>query len=202
MHFNNEDPTMHFSKCKTHTVSISLALLVFVLSGCASTIETFSDHDDEVDFSVYETFAWIDEHPMVSAPDVAAAANPFMESRIQDAIRRELSLRGYRYVQTADTADLVVSFSVGGRKDLSVESYPVAYRHRWTWGGAYIGDSVSVESTTEGVLAIDVFDAETRSPVWHGTARKSLTAAEANLRGSVIQDAVAAILTEFPPPHD
>ena len=193
---------MYFTKSKSHLVSTSIALIAFVLSGCASTIETFSDRDNNVDFSVYETFAWIDEHPMVSAPDVAAASNPFMEPRIQDAIQRELTLRGYRYVQDAANADVVVSFSVGGRKDISVESYPVAYRHRWTWGGAYIGESVSVESTTEGVLAIDVFDAETRSPIWHGTAKKSLTAAEANLRGSVIQDAVAAILTEFPPQNN
>lgn len=190
---------MYLTRSRIHIVSAFLAATIFGLPGCASTIETFSDHDASVAFDDYETFAWISEHPMVSSPGNAVAANPFMEDRIQDAIRHELTSRGYRLVQRDGDADFVVSFSVGGRKELSVESYPVAYRNRWTWGGAYIGDSVSVESNTEGVLAIDLFDAESKSPIWHGVARKNLTSAEQKLRGSIIQESVAAVLAEFPP---
>ena len=177
-----------------------MAMMVLGLAGCASTIETFSDHDNSVAFENYESFAWISDHPMVSSPKRAATSNPFMEPRIKDAIQDELISRGYRFVQQDEDADFVVSFSVGGRKELSIESYPVAYRNRWTWGGAYIGESTSVESHTEGVLSIDLFDAGTKSPIWHGVAKKNLTASEANLRGSIIEDAVAAVLAEFPPP--
>lgn len=190
---------MYLKTIKTHVSAVFLTLTVVSLTGCASTIETYSDYDRGAAFSEYDTFAWISEHPMVSSPKQAAATNPFMETRIQDAIQNELTLRGYRLVASDDDADFVVSFSVGGRKEMSVESYPVAYRNRWTWGGAYIGDSVSVESTTEGVLAIDLFDAETKAPIWHGVAKKNLTAAEEKLRGSIIQDSVAAVLAEFPP---
>ena len=190
---------MFFTRTNSRIASAVLALAIIGMTGCASTIETFSDSDESVALADYETFAWIGEHPMVSSPKNATGANPFLESRIQDAIQQELTSRGYRLKQSDVDADFVVSFSVGGRKEMSVESYPVAYRHRWTWGGAYIGDSVSVESTTEGMLAIDFFDAETKSPIWHGLAKKNLTAAEENLRGSIIQDAVAAVLGNFPP---
>lgn len=179
-------------------ITTLVAFAVFGATGCATNIDTFSDHDGQVAFGDLDTFAWIDEHPMVASSNIAAV-NPFLESRIQEAIQRELTSRGYRLVQEDTEADFVVSFSVGGRKELSVESYPVAYRNRWTWGGAYIGESVSVEENTEGVLAIDFFSAQSRSPIWHGVARKNLTAAEQKLRGSIIKDAVAAILAEFPP---
>ena len=174
------------------------AVAVFGVAGCATTIDTFSDHDSRFAFENLESFAWISDNPMKTSPRLATV-NPFLEGRVKDAIRNELTSRGYRYEQSASQADFVVSFSVGGRKELSVESYPVAYRHHWTWGGAYFGESVSVEQSTEGTLAIDFFSANSKSPIWHGVAHKNLTSAEEKLRGPIITDAVAAILAEFPP---
>lgn len=192
---------MYFMNSRARKQLAFLALTIFGLAGCASTIETFSEHDESVRFDDYQTFAWISEHPMVSSPRGAAATSPFTERRIQDAIRHELTSRGYQLVQSDEDADFVISFSVGGRREVGVESYPVAYRHRWNWGSAYIGDSLSVESNTEGVLAIDLFDTRTKSPIWHGVASKNLSEAEQDLRGSIIEDAVSAILAEFPPPQ-
>ncbi|MDJ0748193.1 MAG: DUF4136 domain-containing protein [Woeseiaceae bacterium] len=189
---------MKFARDRLNKIMAIVVVAVFGIGGCATKIDTFVDHDSRVAFHDLETFAWISEHPLVSSSQYAAA-NPFLEARIQDAIQDELTSRGYRFVEDDSAADFVISFSVGGRKDLSVESYPVAYRNRWTLGGTYIGESVSVEQNTEGTLAIDFFSANTRSPIWHGVARKNLTAAEEKLRGSIIRDAVAAILVEFPP---
>lgn len=175
------------------------ALAVLGLAGCATTIDTFVDYDKQVDFSKYETFSWISEHPMATAPRMAQAVNPLMEGRIQDAISRELRTRGYRFEPVGSDVDFVVSFSVSARKEMSVESYPTAYRGRWRWGGAYIGDSVSVRSTMEGMLSIDIFDGNTKSPAWHGRATKDLTPADQTLRSSIISDAVKGILVDFPP---
>lgn len=189
---------MSFVTDKIIKVTAITLVAVFGAGGCATQIDTFSDYDSQVAFHDLKTFAWISDQPMVASPKYAAA-NPFLEGRIRDAIRDELSSGGYRFVADDSAADFVVSFSVGGRKELSVESYPVAYRNRWTWGGTYIGESVSVEQNTEGTLAIDFFSVDARSPIWHGVARKNLTVAEEKLRGSIIRDAVAAILAEFPP---
>ena len=180
------------------TVAIA-AVAILGIGGCATPIDTFSDYDNGFAFENLESFAWISDNPMKASPR-NAAVNPFLEGRVKDAIRNELTARGYRYERSASRADFVVSFSVGGRKELNVDSYPVAYRHHWTWGGAYFGESVSVEQSTEGTLAIDFFSATTKSPIWHGIAHKNLTSAEEKLRGSIINDAVSAILAEFPPP--
>ena len=174
-------------------------LIVLGGSGCATTIDTFVDYDRQVDFSEYKTFSWVSEHPLIVPPIIEHAANPFTESRIQDAISSELRARGFTFKPVGSDVDFVVSFSITARKEISVESYPVAYRGRWGWGGATIGESVSVDSTTEGTLSIDIFDEASKSPAWHGWARKKLTTADKRLRSSIISDAVAEILKGFPP---
>ena len=179
----------------------TLAAVIATLSliGCATSIKTHTDYDRSASFSDYRTYAWISDRPLITAPKMATATSPFLEGRIQRAIQGELGTNGYRLVVDSDDADFVVSFSVGARRELSVESYPVAYRSGWRWGTTYIGDSVSVDGSTEGMLAIDFFDQQTKSPIWHGVARKNLTVADEKLQSSIVQDAVKEILNNFPP---
>lgn len=80
------------------TLLMLLALLC--AAGCATTIDTFVDYDKAANFQRYETFSWIDDHPLIAAPVAACAANPFMESRIQDAIQAQLTRRGYQFKPT------------------------------------------------------------------------------------------------------
>ncbi len=52
---------------------------------------------------------------------------------------------------------------------------------------------------TEGMLAVDVFDNESRQPVWHGWARKRITGRDIEDPEASIDEAVEAILADFPP---
>ncbi len=185
----------------TRRLNASLVAVVAALSlsGCVTSIQTHTDYDASASFSDYQTYAWISEKPMITAPRMAVAASPFLEGRIQQAIRSELEAQGYRFATDPADADFVVSFSVGARRDISVESYPVAYRSGWRWGTTYIGDSVKVDDSTEGMLSIDFFDQQTKSPIWHGVARKNLTTADEKLQSSIVRDAVGEILKSFPP---
>ena len=187
---------MNIGKLNVPLVAVVAALS---LSGCATSIQTHTDYDSNASFSDYQTYAWISEKPLITAPRMAVAASPFLEGRIQQAIRNELDAQGYRFAENPTDADFVISFSVGARRDISVESYPVAYRSGWRWGTAYIGDSVTVDDSTEGMLSIDFFDQQTKSPIWHGVARKDLTTADEKLQSSIVRDAVHEILKSFPP---
>ena len=179
--------------------AITIACISLGVSGCATPISTYTDYDRTVPFDDYEVFSWISEKPLVTAPRTATVVNPFVESRIMAAVRKELTAQGYRFAENNSEADFVVSFAIGARQDISVDSYPVAYRSGWRWGTTYIGDKVSVDHTTEGMLSIDFFDQATRSPVWHGVAKKNLTTADEQLRTSIIDDAVREVLRSFPP---
>ena len=90
---------------------------------------------------------------------------------------------------------------VGARERVSVTStpYPVAYRGAWRWGRAYYND-VDVRQYTEGRLAIDIFDAKEKRPVWHGYATANVSSATDRAeRQALLREAVTKILAEFPP---
>ena len=131
----------------------------------------------------------------------AQGVNPLLEGRIMAAIQGTLGEKGMKLIADTAQADFVIAFGVGARDRVSVTStpYPVAYRGAWGWGRAYYND-VDVRQYTEGRLAIDIFDASERRPVFHGyaTANISATTDQAK-RQQMLRDAVAKILAGFPP---
>jgi len=186
---------------------LGIVALIAVLSGCASTFEASYDHDPANDFDKYQSFAWISKNPMKVGQSVGAV-NPLLEPRISSALEKALVAKGYKYVIEPKNADFVVSFTVGSREEIKVDSYPSmsagygrAYPSHWGWGGMYygVGTETSVRQYTEGMLAVDIFDVKDRRPVWHGVATKRISEADREDAAATIQAAVDAILAGFPP---
>ena len=177
--------------------SLSLACLALAgLPGC-ETIRVVSDHDPSFSFAGYDSYAWISEHPMVSSE---RGLNPLLEGRIMAAIQDSLGQKGMKLVADPARADFVVAFGVGARDRVSVTStpYPVAYRGAWRWGAGYYND-VDVRQYTEGRLAIDIFDAAEKRPVFHGYATANISATtDPAKRQQMLRNAVSRILAEFP----
>jgi hypothetical protein len=57
----------------------------------------------------------------------------------------------------------------------------------------------SIGQYREGTLAIDVFDARTHRPVWHGWVKKELSSKDIEQPAEPISKAVSAVLAKFPP---
>ena len=60
------------------------------------------------------------------------------------AVEGVLTTRGYRKVEDPETADFALSFTVGSREEIKVNSYPATYAGYgygggWGWGGPYYG---------------------------------------------------------------
>jgi hypothetical protein len=178
---------------------LALVAAAMMLSGCATTIETRADHDPSQNFSGYRTFAWMADQPMIAAPADEARVSPLNRHRIEQAIEKELARKGFQQVAQRDAADFVVSYTVGARDRLDVQSYPVPYRGPWLWGWPYFGHDVDVTTYREGTLSIDVFDGKTHQPVWHGWATKRLNEGDAKNAAELIPQAVGSILKRFPP---
>lgn len=192
---------------KNH-VKVSLAVVcTFLLGGCAATFEASHDHDANHDFANYQTFAWISKNPMKVGPSVQSP-NPLLEPRIMTAVEAELTDKGFRKVDAPKDADFVLSFTVGSREKIRVDSYPsmsvgysAGYPSHWGWGAAYhcCATDTQVRQYTKGILAIDVFDVMDRRPVWHGVAQKTITESDRENAAETIKAAVDAILAGFPP---
>lgn len=187
---------------------VILVMLVF-LGGCASGFKATYDHDPEQNFSTYQSFAWISAHPMKIGA-TAGAPNPLLEPRIMSAISDALIAKGYEKVDEAKSADFVLSFTIGSREKIKVDSYPTMaggygtygrYPGHWGWGSSYygVGTETTVRQYTQGMLAVDVFDVKERRPVWHGVATKSMHESDREDAAGTIKAAVDAVLAGFPP---
>lgn len=180
-----------------------------LIGGCATGFKATFDHDPANDFTAYKTFAWVSEHPMKVGP-ATRIPSPLLEPQIMTTVESGLGTRGYKLISDVESADFALSFTVGSREEIKVDSYPsmsagyggVGYPSRWgAWGGSYYGygTETTVRQYTEGMLAIDVFDVKDRRPVWHGVASKKISDSDRKDSGATIQAAVDAILVGFPP---
>ena len=180
-----------------HRIDVRLAALVLCLlmAGCES-ISARSDYDPSVDFSRYHTYSWISQSPLISKPP---EVSPLAEVRLESAVTNELARKGYRFVEDPNQADFVVAFTIGAREKLNVTSMQGAGGlGPFAWGAPYYRD-IDVRQFTEGRLAIDLFDAKLKVPVWTGFATKSITSSDQRNLGELANKAVVAILEDFPP---
>jgi hypothetical protein len=167
-----------------------------VLAGCAS-LKVGNDYDRAADFSGFRSFSLMSrEHH--------GARNPLVTQRARDAIQAELTRRGFSLVSNAAAADFVVDFTIGSHERVDVESYPAPYAGPYWgypgwWGYRYWGSEVDARQYREGTLSIDIFDAHTHKPVWHGWATKELTQSDIEHSEAPIHAAVKSVLSTFPP---
>ena len=168
--------------------------LLLVAVGC-STSNVFTDRDPNVEFDGYETFAFLDPNPLLAAPQ---STSPLLEGRLVEATRAGLTAKGLTEAEDADSADLIVSFTLGARDRVEATEYPSYYgADYYGWGGPYYG-RVEVRSYTEGTLAIDMFDRQREAPVWHGRTTKYITRKMRENPGDAVSEAVDEVLKKFP----
>jgi Domain of unknown function (DUF4136) len=181
---------------------MALLGLVGLLAGC-STVRTQHDYDPQAPFPTYKTYAWVTEEPLIK-PQAGTAGgaviSPLLDPIIRSAVERHFGAKGYAKVDDPAQADLVVSYTIGARDKIEVNSYPVGAGYRygggWGYGGGYATD---VDTYTEGVLALDFFDAKTKRAVWHGFGSKRLSSSPSPERTREnVDQAVVAILKKFP----
>lgn len=183
-----------------HAGRLAIGLsLIAVAAGCV-TIRTGSHFDETTDFTAYRSFSWIAEDPYI-AGDTSFLVSPLAQQEIRTAIQRELTAKGYSFMPDRGNADFVVSFTVGTREKIRVESYPVEYRGAWGWHlpySVYHHREFSAHSYTEGTLGVDIFDNESGKPVWHGWAEKTVTQKDRQDPSESILLSVGKLFAEFP----
>ncbi len=192
-----------------HRASLLVTAIVSLgLAGCASTFESSYDSDPNQDFSGYKTWGWISENPMIVG-NSDRVPNPLLQPKIMRAIENGLAAKGYTRIDDPEAADFAVSFTVGSREEIRVDSYPSAYAGYGyggypRWGGAYYGYGMStntqVRQTTKGMLAMDVFDVKSHQPVFHAVGTKTITDSDRKQVDVTVQAAVDSVLAAFPPP--
>jgi len=179
-----------------------LAFFALLVSGCASTPNTFSNADPSVDFSQYKTFGYFSTLSTDNAQYQSLVSN-----FLKVAVAQELVVRGLDHDE--ENPDLRVNFYINTKDKIKTRSVPTAaggyydYRDPFydPWGG-YSGMGVTYETRvdqyTEGTLNIDVVDSKTNKLVWEGSVVGRLTEKDVRNMEQTVDEAVAEVMVNFP----
>ena len=178
-----------------------IVLTLLVIAGCASTqnARVNFDRNSEISTSHYKTFAWLDEKKVLAE---SIDANPVMKVRIDNAIEQAFIAKGYELGSDAEAADFTISYTMGSRDKVKVDTLPLMYRTSFLWGHRYYGgiglsSDTHVRNYTEGKLAIDVYDVKSHQPVWHGWAVKRIKTSEQDNPSKAIKMVVEQVVAQF-----
>lgn len=176
-----------------------------LLSACTGkSYKTYDDYNPNIDFANYQTFSFISDSPMIVS-SAQGAVSPLLQPRLMNAIRADLSRKGFRYVNDPEQADMAISFTVGSRDQIKVDQYPASYRtgygsyYRGYGYGMNYGTETRVRQYTEGQLAIDIFDVRSKTPAFHGTASTRISSSDREDPETFLNEIVVETLDGFPP---
>jgi hypothetical protein len=163
--------------------------------GCSSVTVT-TDHDPNVDFSKYKTFAiYQGEMP---ASD-ALSKDPLAKKRVIASVERILTQKGFKKVPV-EQADFVVILHAGQKERMQITNYGYGgYGYGMYgrgWGPGYGMSQTDVTYYDETTLVIDLADKAKKELVWRGTGTGIITH---KLSDEERDEVIAKILKDFPP---
>lgn len=170
-------------------LTITTLLLLFVVVTSCSSISVVSDYDKEVNFETYKSFAFyktgIDQ----------AEINDLDKRRILRAIETNLLAKGF---VKSSNPDLLVSMFTKSREQINVWNNGFGpYGYGWGWSPWYYNNmNTSISSSTEGILYIDLIDANKKELIWQGQGTGYLSQ---NKKDERIQEFVGKIMEKYPP---
>jgi len=183
--------------------AILLSSLMVLLTACATPgLKVNFDKNPNFNIGSAKTFAWLKES---KALHITAGFNPITKARIDKTIEETFINKGYKLVSDVTTADLAISYTVGSRNQIQVDSYPATFQGGFGWGRGYYGRYGSVGMSTEthvrnytqGELAIDIYDVKSKQPAWHGWATKKITQDDKEDIVTLINLVVTSTLANF-----
>jgi hypothetical protein len=162
---------------------VSVLLTVLAVSGAWGQ-DVKTDYDHHANFSQYHTYYW----------EKVKTTDPLWQSRIQDAVDRDLQGKGWQRVENG--GDVAVT-AVGSARNQ--QEYQTFYDGLggWRWGG--FGETTTqVENYRVGSLVLDFYDGHNKQLLWRGVANDTLSD-KPDKNEKKLDKAVNKMLDHFPP---
>lgn len=189
-------PTDIFS---TTSKAIILVLTIILLSSCSSIMVSY-DFDTSTSFDAYSSFS-VNSNPPKNLSD-PRAENELISKRFENTITDNLTAKGLR--KTDKKSDLIISYTFSIRPKIDLLnlytqvgfSYGSYFRH----GGMGANTCTDISEFDQGILIVDMHDAQTNSLVWRGTGTDlipiHMTPEEVTEQVELI---VSKVLDQYPP---
>ena len=185
-----------------HLVRASAAGALGVGLAACTTLSVTTDANPNLSVASCHTYAFANEH-IANSDHPTAYGNPLNAQRLREAVAVNLAAKGIQPTDVA-TAQCVVGYAIGSRQVFNdyyagwggwgYGGFGGGRRGRFYggfgWDGPYVDD--------ETRIAVDIFDARSRTPIWHASVSQNVS----NLTGpnaeAKISQGTAAIFAKFP----
>lgn len=178
-------------------ILVAASSLSLGLAAC-NTIAVKTDAAPGMSVVSCHTYAFANEH-VANQDQPAAYGNPLNAERLRVAVQNNLASRGIQPVADRSQADCVVGYALGTRQvfDDYYAGWGAGYGYRGRrFGGAWGYDGPWVQNETR--VAVDLFDAKSRKPIWHASASQNVYELSGPNAEAKINAATAAIFAKFP----
>ncbi|QXP60094.1 DUF4136 domain-containing protein [Olleya sp. HaHaR_3_96] len=170
---------------------LPIVLVVLALTSCSS-VKVAADYDKAVNFDNYKTFAFFK-----SGIDKAEISD-LDKRRILRAIESELLAKGFTKSENPD-----VLVSIFTKSNQRVDVYNNSWgAGAWGWGGPRWGwgwnSQPNISTSTQGVLFVDLIDANKKELVWQGQGTGYLSK-NVEKKEERIVEFVSKIMEKYPP---
>lgn len=166
-------------------IAVTLAFLsAFASVAAAQDVRTDWDHN--VQFENFHTYSWGKVH----------TTNPLWESRVQEAVDKELQAKGWQRVSSG--GDVTIA-AVGATSNQ--QEYQTFYDGLGGWGWGGFGDSMStttVQNVRIGSLVIDMYSSNNKHLIWRAVSNDTLSN-NAEHNEKTLDKAVDKMFKKFPP---
>ena len=180
----------------------AITLLALLAVGCES-YRVQTDYDRQLGVAGWHSFAWMRQEPVAATEGPTAFGNPINQRRVREAIEAEFAAKGLRRVDDAAQADVLVRWAIGTRDRPDGPDPRWSVGMGWGWGRRGWGSSMMFDNSpyyvTEARLAVDLFDAHTHDPVWHGTVSLDAGRLSGDAAAEQIRKAVGKLMEHYPP---
>ncbi len=182
--------------------AFALGGAVVALGACTS-LPVKTDINPNMSVANCRNYAFADEH-VVNTDHPSAFGNPLNADRLRVAIEANMAAKGFQKATDRKSADCVVGYAMGTRQVF--DDFYGDMGIGWGWGGGWgwgrrgfgggFYDGPYVRDETR--IAIDIFDAKSRTPIWHASVSQSVSDLTGPNAVEKINAATNAIFTKFP----
>jgi hypothetical protein len=176
----------------------SVIFTILFLSVSAFAQDVSFNFDMTADFTKYKTYHW-ERHP--NSKDL----DDLTMSQLGAAFDAELAKKGLTK-RTDGNSDLAIVYQVSVKQDKELTTFSSGYGMGPGWGGSWYGyggtstSTTSVSTITNGTVALDIYDANSKKLVWRGVATKSIdTNAKPEKRQKNMAKGAQKLLKNYPP---
>jgi hypothetical protein len=186
---------------KSIVQALAVGATLVTLEACNS-LPVRTDINPSMSVSNCHTYAFADEH-VANTDQPSAFGNPLNADRLRTAIEFNMATKGIQKAVDRKSADCVVGYAMGTRQVF--DDYYGNFGIGWGWGGGWgrrgFGGGFGYDGPyvrDETRIAVDLFDAKSRTPIWHASVSQSVSDLTGPNAVEKINLAATAIFTKFP----